>query len=59
MGFGEYILKVIWYSLFGGYFLGSSAKNFDEKNYFMYGLDLMLTVPFIVIVIINSIKYYG
>lgn len=58
MGFGEYIFKVIWYSLFGGYFLGSSAKNFDEKNYFMYGLDLMLTIPFIVKVAVMCIEFF-
>lgn len=58
MGFGEFILKVIWYSLFGGWFLSDSAKAMDGKSYFSYGLSLMLSIPCIVKVIVTCIEFF-
>ena len=57
MGLGEFIFKVLLYSVLGGIFLNSSAKAMDEKQYSGYGINMMLSIPFIVSLVITCVEF--
>lgn len=46
-----YAVFVVAYSAIGGWFIKDSVERFKNHEYFHFGMDLMLTIPFIVNVV--------
>lgn len=51
-----YATSVVIYSLFGGYFIGGAVTHFKKGEYFWFGANLLMTLPWIISIIESALR---